>query len=34
LGVAATRAATAGEFSDQLAGALATPGPTLIEAVI
>lgn len=34
LGVAATRATTAGEFSDQLAAALATPGPTLIEAIV
>ncbi|MDQ2724786.1 MAG: acetolactate synthase large subunit, partial [Actinomycetota bacterium] len=34
LGVAATRATTAGEFSDQLAAALATPGPSLIEAMI
>ena len=34
LGVAATRATTAGELSDQLAAALATPGPSLIEAMI
>ncbi|MGI8751723.1 MAG: acetolactate synthase large subunit [Acidimicrobiales bacterium] len=34
LGVAATRATTVGEFSDQLAAALATPGPSLIEAMI
>ena len=34
MGVPATRAETAGEFSDQLARALATPGPNLVEAVI
>ena len=34
MGVPATRAETAEEFSDQLARALATPGPNLVEAVI
>jgi len=34
LGVPATRATTAGELSDQLARALSTPGPSLIEALI
>lgn len=34
LGVPATRAATADEFSDQFARALATPGPTVIEALV
>jgi acetolactate synthase-1/2/3 large subunit len=34
MGVPATRADTAAEFSDQLARALATPGPNLVEAVI
>ena len=34
MGVPATRAETAAEFSDQLARALATPGPNLVEAVI
>jgi acetolactate synthase I/II/III large subunit len=34
LGVPATRASTAGELSDQLARALSTPGPSLIEALI
>jgi acetolactate synthase-1/2/3 large subunit len=34
VGVPATRATTADEFADQLARALATPGPTLIEALI
>jgi acetolactate synthase-1/2/3 large subunit len=33
-GVPATRATTADEFNDQLARALATPGPSLIEALI
>lgn len=33
-GVPATRAATAEQLGDQLAAALATPGPALIEAVI
>jgi len=34
MGVAATRATSAEEFNDQLARALATPGPTLVEAVV
>jgi acetolactate synthase-1/2/3 large subunit len=34
LGVPATRAETAAEFTEQLARALATPGPNLVEAVI
>lgn len=34
MGVAATRATTAEEFNDQLARALATPGPTLVEAMV
>jgi acetolactate synthase I/II/III large subunit len=34
LGVPATRATTADELSDQLARALAEPGPTLIEALV
>ena len=34
LGVPATRATTADELSDQLARALAEPGPTLIDAVV
>ena len=34
MGVPATRAETAEEFSDQLARALATPGPNLVEAVV
>ena len=34
MGVPATRAATAAEFTEQLARALATPGPNLIEAVV
>ncbi len=34
LGVPATRAETAGEFSDQLARALSEPGPNVVEAVI
>jgi acetolactate synthase-1/2/3 large subunit len=34
MGVAATRADTAADFSDQLARALAAPGPNLVEAVI
>jgi acetolactate synthase I/II/III large subunit len=34
VGVPASRAATADEFADQFARALATPGPTLIEAQI
>ena len=34
LGVPATRATTADELSDQLARALAEPGPTLIEAMV
>jgi acetolactate synthase-1/2/3 large subunit len=34
LGLQATRAETAEEFSDQLARALATPGPSVVEAVV
>ena len=34
LGVPATRATTADELSDQLARALAEPGPALIEAMV
>jgi acetolactate synthase-1/2/3 large subunit len=34
LGVPATRATTAEEMSDQLARALRTPGPALIEAMV
>lgn len=34
MGVAATRAETAGEFSEQLARALSEPGPNVVEAVI
>lgn len=34
MGVPATRARTAGELVDQLASALASPGPVLIEAVL
>lgn len=34
LGVPATRATTADELADQLGGALATPGPAVIEAVV
>jgi acetolactate synthase I/II/III large subunit len=34
LGLEASRADTAEAFSDQLAGALATPGPSVVEAVI
>jgi acetolactate synthase-1/2/3 large subunit len=34
LGVPATRATTADELSDQLARAIAEPGPSLIEAVV
>jgi acetolactate synthase-1/2/3 large subunit len=34
MGVPATRAETAAEFSDQLARALSTPGPSLVEAVV
>ena len=34
IGVPATRATTADELADQLARALATPGPTLIEALV
>ncbi|HNJ97618.1 MAG TPA: hypothetical protein PLV13_05805 [Ilumatobacteraceae bacterium] len=33
-GVPATRATTAEEFTEQLERALATPGPTLIEAIV
>jgi acetolactate synthase I/II/III large subunit len=34
MGVEATRATTAEEFTEQLEAALATPGPTLVEAMI
>src|SRR5207237_8554374 len=34
MGVNATRADTADDFNDQLARALATPGPSLVEAVV
>ena len=34
MGVAASRATTAEEFNEQLARALATPGPTLVEAIV
>jgi len=34
MGVPATRATTAEEFTEQLAAAFATPGPVLIEAMI
>jgi acetolactate synthase-1/2/3 large subunit len=34
LGLYATRADTAEEFADQLARALATPGPSVVEAVV
>ena len=34
LGVPATRATTADELSEQLARALAEPGPALIEAIV
>src|SRR3546814_12437261 len=34
MGVSATRATTSEEFVDQLKAALATPGPTVIEAII
>src|SRR3546814_13264027 len=34
MGVSATRATTSEEFVDQLTAALATPGPTVIEALI
>ena len=34
MGVAATRATTAEEFNDQLARALATPGPSVVEAMV
>lgn len=34
MGVPATRATTAEEFTDQLAAALATPGPNLVEAML
>ncbi|MGO9875140.1 MAG: acetolactate synthase large subunit [Acidimicrobiia bacterium] len=34
MGVSATRATTAEEFNEQLARALSTPGPTLVEAVV
>jgi acetolactate synthase-1/2/3 large subunit len=34
LGLQAARAETAQEFADELARALATPGPSVVEAVI
>jgi acetolactate synthase-1/2/3 large subunit len=34
MGVPATRATTAEEFTDQLGRALATPGPALVEALL
>jgi acetolactate synthase-1/2/3 large subunit len=34
MGVSATRATTAEEFNDQLARALATPGPSVVEAMV
>jgi acetolactate synthase-1/2/3 large subunit len=34
MGVSATRATTAEEFNDQLARSLATPGPSLVDAVV
>jgi acetolactate synthase-1/2/3 large subunit len=34
MGVTATRATTAEEFNDQLERALATPGPSLVEAIV
>ena len=34
LGVPATRAETAEQFADELARALATPGPSVVEAII
>jgi acetolactate synthase-1/2/3 large subunit len=34
MGVTATRATTAEEFNDQLAHALATPGPSVVEAMV
>jgi acetolactate synthase-1/2/3 large subunit len=34
LGLAASRAETAEDFTDQLARALATPGPSVVEAVV
>ena len=34
MGVPATRATTAEEFTDQLARALAAPGPAVVEAVL
>jgi acetolactate synthase-1/2/3 large subunit len=34
MGVSATRATTAEEFNEQLARALATPGPSLVEAIV
>ncbi len=34
MGVHATRATTAEEFNEQLARALSTPGPTLVEAIV
>ncbi len=34
MGVPATRATTAEEFVDQLRAALATPGPSLVEAIL
>jgi acetolactate synthase-1/2/3 large subunit len=34
MGLTASRATTAEEFNDQLARALATPGPSVVEAVV
>ncbi len=34
MGVPATRATTAEEFTEQLEAALATPGPALVEAML
>ena len=34
MGVTATRATTAEEFNDQLERSLATPGPSLVEAIV
>ena len=34
MGIPATRATTCEDFADQLAAALATPGPALVDAVI
>jgi acetolactate synthase-1/2/3 large subunit len=34
MGVPSTRATTAEEFNEQLARAFATPGPTVVEAIV